>query len=226
MGRVAARVAHEINNPLAGIQNSFLLIKDAVPPTHPHFKYVGAIEREVGRIALVTRQLYEIYRPEHEGGGDASMQTVVGDAVAFLEQVNRAARLTIVTDLDGVPGVIPLPAAMLRQVVYNLVQNAADASPPGGTIRLRARVEDRMLTVSVSDQGPGVPPDLRERIFEPFFSTKGKRTHASGMGLGLALVRRTVAAARGEIRVEDAEGGGACFAVTLPFQDHLTGAVT
>ena len=226
MGRVAARVAHEINNPLAGIQNSFLLIKDAVPPTHPHFKYVGAIEREVGRIARVTRQLYETYRPEQEGSGDASLHTIVGDAVAFLEQVNRAARLTIVTDLEGVPGLVQLPAAMLRQVVYNLVQNAADASPEGGTILVRARVVGRTLLVSVSDEGPGVPPALRERIFDPFFTTQDKRTAASGMGLGLALVRRTVAAARGEIRVEDADGGGACFAVTLPFQDHVTGAVT
>ena len=69
MGRVAAHVAHEINNPLAGIQNSFLLIKGAIPPSHPHFKYVGAIEREIARIAAVTRQLYETYRPEQDGGG-------------------------------------------------------------------------------------------------------------------------------------------------------------
>ncbi len=80
MGRVAAQVAHEINNPLAGIQNSFLLIKGAIPATHPHYKYVGAIEREVARIAAVTRQLYETYRPEHDSQAGAAIATVIGDA--------------------------------------------------------------------------------------------------------------------------------------------------
>jgi hypothetical protein len=226
MGRVAARVAHEINNPLAGIQSSFLLIKDAVPPSHPHFKYVGAIEREVGRIARVTRLLYETYRPEQESSGDASLHTIVSDAVAFLEQVNRASRLRIAVDLDGVPPVVPFPAAMLRQVVYNLVQNAADASPTGATVQVRGRVAAGALTLSVSDQGPGVPPELRERIFEPFFTTKDRQVRTGGMGLGLALVRRTVAAAQGEVRVDEAEGGGARFTVVLPFRDGGEGVAT
>ncbi len=226
MGRIAARVAHEINNPLAGIQNSFLLIKDAVPLDHPHHKYVGAIEREIGRIARVTRQLYETYRPEQETGGEASVHMVVGDAVAFLEQVNRGARLRIETDLRGVPSVVPLPAAMLRQIVYNLVQNAADASPLGAAIRMHAVVDGDVLRLSVSDEGPGVPPDLRERIFEPFFSTKDKRMRTGGMGLGLALVRRTVVAAQGRIEVDDADGGGARFTVILPLDKAREGART
>lgn len=223
MGRIAARVAHEINNPLAGIQNSFLLIKDAVPPEHPHHKYVGAIEREIARIARVTRQLYETYRPEPETGTEASVHMVVGDAVAFLEQVNRGARLRIETDLRGVPSVVPLPAAMLRQIVYNLVQNAADASPQGAAIRMHAMVEGKELRLSVSDEGPGVPTDLRERIFEPFFSTKDKRMRTGGMGLGLALVRRTVMAAQGRIEVSDADGGGARFTVILPLDRDREG---
>ncbi len=209
MGRVAARVAHEINNPLAGIQNSFLLIKDAVPESHPHHKYVGAIEREIGRIARVTRQLYETYRPETESTGEASLHTVVGDAVAFLEQVNRGNKLLIETDLSAVPTTVPLSAAMLRQIIYNLVQNAADASPPGACIRVSAQVRDETLELQVLDQGPGVPAALRERIFEPFFTTKDKRLQTGGMGLGLALVRRTVTAAHGQIRIGDNEAGGA-----------------
>ncbi len=223
MGRIAARVAHEINNPLAGIQNSFLLIKDAVPLDHPHHKYVGAIEREISRIARVTRQLYETYRPEQDLGGEASVHMVVGDAVAFLEQVNRGARLRIETDLRGVPSVVPLPAAMLRQIIYNLVQNAADASSQGAAIQVHAVLNGDELRISVSDQGPGVPEELRERIFEPFFSTKDKRMRTGGMGLGLALVRRTVIAAQGRIEVDDAEGGGARFTVILPLDKGREG---
>jgi PAS domain S-box-containing protein len=215
MGRVAARVAHEINNPLAGIQNAFLLIKDAVPVDHPHHSYVGAIEREIGRIAAVTRQLYETYRPEQEVSRDSSVPTVIGDAVAFLEQVNRASRVHIRMDM-GTDTMVPVPAAMLRQVVYNLVQNAVDASPPEGQVTVRTRCHDGMLEIVVRDQGPGVPVEHREKIFEPFFSTKDKRIRTGGMGLGLALVRRTVSAAGGQITVRDAEGGGSEFIVRLP----------
>jgi hypothetical protein len=223
MGRVAARVAHEINNPLAGIQNSFLLIKGAVPTTHPHYAYVGAIEREIGRIAAVTRQLYETYRPEQDRTGETSVRTILGDAVAFLEQVNRASRVNVEIEFQEVPSVIPLPSAMLRQIAYNLVQNAIEASPSGTSVQIRATVDNSQLLLRVRDHGPGVPPELRERIFEPFFSTKDKRIRTSGMGLGLALVRRTVTAAGGNIAVADAEGGGSEFLVTLPLNALETG---
>jgi PAS domain S-box-containing protein len=216
MGRVAARVAHEINNPLAGIQNSFLLIKGAIPADHPHFRYVGAIEREIGRIAAVTRQLYETYRPETDRTGETSVRTVLGDAVAFMEQVNRSSRVTVELRFEQLPTVVPLPSSMLRQIAYNLVQNAIEASPPDCTVTITAGVEGGSLYLRVSDCGPGIPAELRDRIFEPFFSTKDKRIRTGGMGLGLALVRRTVTAAGGTIAVQDADGGGSIFMVTLP----------
>ena len=216
MGRVAARVAHEINNPLAGIQNSFLLIKGAIPADHPHFRYVGAIEREIGRIAAVTRQLYETYRPETDRTGETSVRTVLGDAVAFMEQVNRSARVKVELRFEQLPTVVPLPSSMLRQIAYNLVQNAIEASPPDCTVTITAGVEEGDVVLRVRDCGPGIPEELRERIFEPFFSTKDKRIRTGGMGLGLALVRRTVTAAGGSIAVQDAEGGGSLFTVRLP----------
>jgi hypothetical protein len=218
MGRVAARVAHEINNPLAGIQNSFLLIKGAVPATHPHFGYVGAIEREIARIAAVTRQLYETYRPEQDTSGETALRTVLGDAIAFLEQVNRSAGVKVVTEYLNIPSIIPLPSAMLRQIAYNLIQNAIEVCPSGSTVHVQACADDGKLEIMVRDCGPGVPAELRERIFDPFFSTKDPRMKTGGMGLGLALVRRTVTAAGGTITVRDAEGAGSEFVVTLPLK--------
>lgn len=223
MGRVAARVAHEINNPLAGIQSAFMLVKDAVPTDHPHFRYVGAIEREVERIARVTRQLYETYRPEQDTTGAASLHLVVGDAVAFLEQVNRSRDVRIVTDLARVAATVSVPAAILRQIVYNLVQNAIDASPPGGVVSIVAGMSATALDLRVRDQGAGIPDGLREQIFEPFFSTKDREVKQSGMGLGLALVRRTVAAAGGTIAVENHAEGGAEFIVLLPLEAEHKG---
>lgn len=215
MGRVAAKVAHEINNPLAGIQSAFMLIKAAIPKDHPDFHYTGAIEREISRIGAVTRQLYETYRPDPEDGSGTSVGTLVRDATAFISQVNRSAGVNFDVMIDTLPTVLPLSGAVLRQIIYNLVQNAVDASPVGGRIMVVAEVEGRELVMRISDQGPGVSPELRTRIFEPFFSTKG-RSRTSGMGLGLAMVSRSVSSAGGSIEVDDAPGGGACFHVRLP----------
>jgi PAS domain S-box-containing protein len=215
MGRLAARVAHEVNNPLAGIQNSFLLIKDAVPETHPYYSYVGAIEREISRISVVTRQLYETYRPDPDAAPEASVHTIVSDAVSLLRQVNRAANVTIEVEANGVSGTLPIPGALARQAIYNLVQNAIDASPPGGVVRVTAAATPRVFSLSVRDQGPGIPEHLREQIFAPFFSTKtGVRT--SGMGLGLALVRRSVDALGGRIEIRDVPEGGTEFRIEIP----------
>jgi PAS domain S-box-containing protein len=215
MGRLAARVAHEINNPLAGIQNAFLLIKNAVPSNHPHFAYVGAIEREIARIAGVTRQLYETYRPEHQIG-ETQLPGLVADAVALLEQINRDSRVRITTDLSRSPSQVPIPDAVLRQTVYNLVQNAVEASPSGSTVEVSAAVEEKVLVLRIRDRGPGIPAEIRARIFEPFFTTKPSSVKTGGMGIGLALVRRSVEALGGTIVILDREGGGTEFVVRMP----------
>ncbi|HTO72231.1 MAG TPA: ATP-binding protein, partial [Gemmatimonadales bacterium] len=216
MGRIAARVAHEINNPLAGIQNAFLLVRDAIPKEHPHYAYVGAVEREIARIADVTRQLYETYRPETADAGHTGVRTVIGDAVAFLKQVNRGSKVTIDADLESVPAKVPIPESVLRQSVYNLVQNAVEASPQGGMVTVQAVLNNGDFVLRVRDEGPGVPIEARQRIFEPFVSTKSREVSTGGMGIGLSLVRRSVQAVGGSVEIMDPPGGGAEFVVKIP----------
>ena len=226
MGRLAGRIAHEINNPLAGIQSAFMLIKDAIPATHPHIKYVGAIEREIQRISQVTRQLYETYRPETESSSNAPVQTVVSDAVAFLEQLNRNTGVTINVELGNIAAVVRLPESILRQCVYNLVQNAIEASPPGSRVTVSGAIEGSEFVLRVSDRGPGVPLELRDSIFDPFVSTKPSQLSTGGMGLGLSLVRRALDAAGGGIEVTDAVGGGAEFVARIPLAETPVHGVT
>lgn len=225
MGQLAARVAHEINNPLAGIQNAFLLVRGAIPSDHPHFRFVGAIEREIARIAAVTRQLYETYRPDQSMGEHSSVILAISDAVTFLEQVNRARQVRIVTDVSAAPSLVPVPDALLRQTLYNLVQNALDASPTGGTITVTAVHKAPWCVIRVTDEGPGVPEAIRRRIFDPFFSTKDRSVKTGGMGIGLSLVRQSVLAVGGEIDVRDRAGGGTEFEVRLPMTPIDTGVL-
>ncbi len=225
MGQLAARVAHEINNPLAGIQNAFLLIRGAIPTDHPHYRFVGAIEREIARIAAVTRQLYETYRPDQSMMAQSSVILAVTDAVSFLEQVNRVRQVKIVTDLSRAPSLVPVPDALLRQTMYNLIQNALDASPANGTITVTAMVEQDECVLRVTDEGPGVPEALRQRIFDPFFSTKDRTVKTGGMGIGLSLVRQSVHAVGGSIVVHDRPQGGTEFEVRLPMTPLDTGVL-
>jgi len=225
MGQLAARVAHEINNPLAGIQNAFLLISGSIPTDHPHYRFVGAIEREIARIAAITRQLYETYRPDQSMIAQSSVILAVTDAVSFLEQVNRVRQVKIVTDLSRAPSLVPVPDALLRQTMYNLVQNAFDASPSRGTITVTAVVEQDECVLRVTDEGPGVPEAIRQRIFDPFFSTKDRTVKTGGMGIGLSLVRQSVQAVGGTIVVHDRPQGGTEFEVRLPMTPFDTGVL-
>jgi PAS domain S-box-containing protein len=225
MGQLAARVAHEINNPLAGIQNAFLLIRGAIPADHPHVRFVGAIEREIARIAAVTRQLYETYRPDEQMAAQSSVILAISDAVSFLEQVNRGRGVQVVTTVTQAPSLVPVPDALLRQTLYNLVQNAFDASPPDGTITVTAEQVGAECVLRVCDEGPGIPEALRERIFEPFFSTKDRTVRTGGMGIGLALVRQSVLAVGGRITVQALEPRGSAFEVRLPMIPVETGVL-
>ena len=225
MGQIAARVAHEINNPLAGIQNAFLLLRGAIPTDHPHYHFVGAIEREIARIAAVTRQLYETYRPDDAMGMTSSVILAIGDAVDFLEQVNRSRNVRIVRDVTRAPSLVPVPDALIRQTLYNLVQNAVDASPVDGTVHVAIYEEGDECVIRVDDGGPGIPAEIRSRIFEPFFSTKDRTVKPGGMGIGLSLVRQSVMAVGGRIIVRDRDGGGTEFEVRLPMKPIHTGVL-
>jgi signal transduction histidine kinase len=135
--------------------------------------------------------------------------------------VNRKSQVKIEVDAGGAPGVLPVPSALLRQAVYNLVQNAVEASPPGGIVKVRAWVERSVFWLSVRDQGPGVPDEMKEKIFEPFMTTK-RELKTAGMGLGLSLVRRSVQALGGRIEIHDADGGGAEFRIRLSLADQAS----
>lgn len=216
--RMAARIAHEINNPLAGIRNSFLLIQDAIPPSHPYYAYVGRIERELERITNVVRQMYELHNPESGDQGVCNVSQAIGDVTSLLQGNCLEQQVTIRT--PGCPPNLEVPVirtGTLRQILFNLVQNAIEASPPGGTIEITAQVSKDILTIEVNDEGPGIPEEQREKIYEPFFSTKTHLAH-SGLGLGLATCKSLIEAMGGTLTSSDRPGGGTVFRVRLSRQ--------
>ncbi|OQW33622.1 MAG: hypothetical protein A4E19_04360 [Nitrospira sp. SG-bin1] len=215
MGRLAAGVAHEINNPIAGIKNAFTLVKQALDPAHPHAEFAGMIDREVARVASIVQNMYQLYRPESGKGEAVEVEIMVRDIDALFMKRLQQRRLRLFIEVDSGVSRLCVPRGDLLQVLLNLLNNAIDCSNEGGTITLAFRVEPETIRITVSDRGSGIAPENLPHIFDPFFTTKTGNDQ-KGMGLGLSISQSLVMAMGGKIEVETELNGGSTFSVLLP----------
>jgi signal transduction histidine kinase len=222
VGRLAAGVAHEIGNPIAALMGMEDLLLDGDLPPETQRDFVQRMRKETERIHTVLRDLLDFARPEQAGDAGsgpptpADVRSVVGDVVALVKPQKsfRAARVEV--DVEGEPLVV-LPGPRLTQVLLNLVLNAgaavAGARKDDGRVTVRVRSANDRVRIEVEDDGPGVAPGVRDRLFEPFVTTKDV---GEGTGLGLAVCRGLVESAGGEIALDATYTGGARFVVMLP----------
>ncbi|HEY3399387.1 MAG TPA: HAMP domain-containing sensor histidine kinase [Geothrix sp.] len=218
--QMAAYIAHEINGPLAGIKSAITLLGTAVSPDHPHHPYLGLVDREIDRIAATIRMMYELHRPKAEGASSIAVAVLFQDLASLLGTRLRARRVSLDTrqeasDLPDLP-----QAGLLRQVLFNLLQNAIEATPLGGTVVCAARWQGGGIELEVRDQGPGLSSELLEHIWMPGFTLKRSSVQA-GLGLGLSGCRRVVEGLGGSIHTENPPEGGCVFLVRFP-TDHPT----
>jgi PAS domain S-box-containing protein len=216
-GRMAARIAHEINNPLGGIKNSFDLIKDAIPKEHRHYDYVGRIEKEIERITRIVRQMIDLHRPYIALSRRFRVDETIRDIVALLEHNLLGNSVLFETHAEDARVTVTMSEDSLRQVVNNVVQNAIEASPEGGIVRIHAEVTGKTLVITVRDQGKGIPEDARLQIYEPFYTTKSSR-QTGGLGLGLSIAKNLVEAMNGSLDFESTIGQGTTFTIMLPIE--------
>lgn len=217
VGRLAAGLAHEIGNPIAaliGLED--LLIEGGLEPAEQK-DFLLRMRKETERVNRILKDLLQFARPSAKAsqGDDSSpgnVETAVYDTVALLTPQKTFSEIELAVDIFPELPEVVLSREQLVQVMLNLVMNAADAMDPGGKVSIRAKPSPLGVRLEVEDNGPGVAPEVRDRLFEPFVSTKEP---GKGTGLGLAVCRGLVEAAGGSITLEDVESRGARFVLEL-----------
>lgn len=206
-----AGIAHEVRNPLGGIELFGGLLKEDLESDDPRRKHVEKILKEIGVLSMVVNDFLEFARRRPLEPKRMSVAMLLEEVRALAHCGPEASGATVLVECP--PDLhAQLDVEGMQRALLNLAQNAVQAVPEGaGQVRLRASADDETLVLEVEDDGPGIPEDKRELIFTPFFTTKQK-----GTGLGLALVKKCVENHGGTIVVETGPTGGALFRIRLP----------
>jgi two-component system NtrC family sensor kinase len=213
IGKLAAGVAHEINNPLTGVlTNSSLMLED-MADDHPWREDIQTIVNETLRCRKIVKGLLDFSRQTKPQRTLLDLNQVVEDTLALVRNQTVFRSIRIAYALDPRLPTVLADADQMRQVVLNIVLNAAEAMVHGGELRVSSApdVEKKSVELRIADTGPGIPDEVRARIFEPFFTTK-----KTGTGLGLAVAYGIIERHHGQIRIDTARGKGTTFTVTLP----------
>ena len=211
LGELAAGLAHEIRNPLAGIAGVMDIVGRDLPSTSPALEVVNDVREEVLRINRIISDLLETARPKPPDSQLADLNQTVEHAVTVARQ--QALSKPIKIHCVKKPNLPPIPhdTGQIHQVLLNLVLNAIQALDGPGAVTITVDIHDTMAAVSVQDTGPGIRPETLPNIFRPFFTTKGH-----GTGLGLSLAKRIAEDHGGELNVSSKLGQGSTFTLLLP----------
>ena len=223
LGRLAASIAHEINNPLAGILTyaKFLIrTLDEVPVSEATresaIKQLRLVQRETERCTAIVRNLLEFARERPIKVGPVDLRAVIDEALTLLSNEARLRTITIEKDFSSFR-LVHGDAGQLRQAVMNILINASDAMPGGGVLRITTVPDDakHLLDLQVQDTGCGISPENLQKVLDPFFTTKEK-----GTGLGLSVVYGIVERHGGSVQIESAVGQGTTVHLRLPLVDQ------
>jgi two-component system NtrC family sensor kinase len=213
LGSLVAGVAHEVNNPLAGLKNCVRRLERGDLPDAKRREYLSLMDEGLARIEVLVRRLLDYGRPHPTRLEPLPASAVAADAVRLVRPVlDQRGVATPILGEDGAGAAVLADRRQAGQALVNLLLNAGYVTRDGGEIRVRIRRRGALVGVAVEDDGPGIPEEIRERILDPFFSTKPE---GEGTGLGLSVTRTIADAHGGELTFEFPERGGTVATVWL-----------
>ena len=230
VGRLAAGVAHEINNPLAiigekaGLMKDILTLSRDMPQRQKFLTEITSLEDAVNRARVITHRLLGFARRMDVHLEPIQVNAVIREVIGFLDKEAMYRGIRIEQDLDPHLPLIKSDTGQLQQIFLNIVNNAIDALERDGTIRIASRKAENgdCVVFDVKDDGPGMPPEVVSKIFEPFFTTK-KASERHGTGLGLSITYGLVKKLGGRIAVQSAVGSGTVFRICFPLPPQEPG---
>ncbi len=217
-GQMAATVAHEIGSPLSAISTQLELMVEDQAIDEVSRRRIGLVQDQIARITGFVEELLAETRASTQAKSPLQLNRVLKQILLFLEQHLARHQVNVESELAADLPEIEANAHQLQQVFLNLLNNACDAMPGGGTVRLATRAEHgpdgrQFAVASISDTGAGIPEEKQAHIFEPFFTTKDLR---HGTGLGLSITARIVREHKGSIELRSVPGGGTTFTIRFP----------
>jgi two-component system, NtrC family, sensor histidine kinase HydH len=212
LGQLAGTMAHELRNPLAIIRSTVQNLDETLEPGEAEARRTCRfVLEEIDRLTHVTASIVRFARPLVVRRRRLRSNELLERAHALADRMLSTRSVTLAPPATSSSAWLEGDADLLCQAVLGLVDNAAHFSPPGAPIELAVRSAGAEVVISVDDSGPGVSPDLRDKLFEPFFTTRDE-----GAGLGLSIVRQIAQAHGGRVLAADRPGGGARFEIHLP----------
>ncbi len=211
LGEMAAIVAHEIRNPLTSIKGFSQRIKRKAPGDETVAGYADIIMEEVDRLDAVIADVLDFARRAEPKWQPVNLGEVIRQTVDLLGAAVEQPRVALSVEISPALPLFRGDPAQLKQVLLNVCQNALQAMPEGGALGIEAACKDDRIYVSIHDTGQGIPPEVQEKLFQPFFTTR-----TQGTGLGLALAQHVVEDHGGRISVESEVGQGTTFTIELP----------
>jgi two-component system NtrC family sensor kinase len=211
IGTLVAGVAHEINNPLAGLKNCLRRIEKRDLTEPKQAEYLEMMSDGLARIEAIVRQLLDFARPSVLESTSVHLSQIVRDNVSLLRPTLGQRR--VVWDVEVADAAVQADRKKIGQAFLNIALNAAYVTPDGGRLQIRGASRPGQAGLVIIDEGPGIPAHLKERVWDPFYSTKPE---GEGTGLGLPVSRSIVEAHGGELTLEDAPGGGTAVTLWLP----------
>ena len=213
MGRLTSQIAHELNNPIYGIMNTLELLKTEIPPESKRRRILELSLSEIQRLSEMLRNMLSFSKPEEEKKKPIKMNELVEGILLVMEKQMRESNIKVETDFDDKIPEVMASTNQMRQVMLNMIKNAKEAMPNGGTLTVRTRKEENKVLIHIQDTGVGIPEEIRDKIFDAFFTTKQR---VKGVGLGLSVCYGIIKDHGGEIKVESEEGRGTTFTISLP----------
>jgi len=220
VGQIAAGVAHELRNPLTAIKMLVQTGLEGQTPSGLAAEELTVIEQSIRRMEQYIQIFLDFARPPRAERRRTDLVDVVRRAVALVEGRARRQKVDVSVHVPDDPLPACLDPEQIQQVLVNVLINALDAQPRGGTIDVEVSRVDKRAVVRISDCGPGLPSEVMDRLFEPFVTSK-----PDGVGLGLSICKRLVEAHGGSMRIDNVPGGGAVAVFTLPAEEAAHAAV-